>query len=430
MLRYHMAVISRDKALRRAIKRLTTATGATADFGGDESTVSAERAVDLLIFDARTEDPDARLLKKLPQGARIMYIVDEGSLIAKLSLLEDQRVTSLFCHDERFDDDEFISSATKALRGEVFGLQKYFPWGVTTFQMVLKNAQEKSRAVEVLDNYAKIAGCRGGVRDRIQLVCDELIMNALYHAPVDEQGAEKYRGKTPKELAQLDVVNQVEVRYGCSGRYFIVSVRDGQGSLSRARALEYLLRAQKGDAVIENKTTGAGLGLLSVLKSVSKLVFNLDRGVSTEVVAIFDMELFARGKSGARSLHVFTATPRPQEQSASAADVTTEELPAVRRPSRVPYVLAAALLAIVTAMGTAVYMQRTAPAPVQVAEEVSIHPRPEDATIVVEGRSVQPGETLPVAGDRAVDVELTWPGQPSRTITLPPGSRGQVVVFR
>jgi hypothetical protein len=131
MLRYHMSVITRDAALRRSIKRLTTAAGATADFVADGGPVKPTRPINLAILDARHELPDRALLSQIPRRARILYIVSAGELAHRVSLFEDRRVTSLFCHDERFDDDEFISSATKALRGEIFGLQKYLPWGTS-----------------------------------------------------------------------------------------------------------------------------------------------------------------------------------------------------------------------------------------------------------------------------------------------------------
>ena len=119
---------------------------------------------------------------------------------------------------------------------------------------------------------------------------------------------------------------------------------------------------------------GAGLGLVSVLRSVSKLVFNLDPGQSTEVIGLFDMELFAKGKVGARSVHVFTArgTPEPDEAPEAAAHRDDEDdtavntrpategtVPSVRASRRYLWLLAAILLATATAMTTAVVMKNS-----------------------------------------------------------------------
>ncbi len=355
MLRYHMAVVTRDNALKREVKRVTTATGSTATFVRESKEIETgedAKPLHLAIFDARKNNPDKTFLNKVPKDGRIMYVLDGESLIDKVTLFKDNRCTSLLCHDARFDEDEFISSATKALRGDVFGLQKYFPWGVTTFSMVVKNSKEKGKAIEIMMRYAQLAGVRGPVRDRIQLVCDELMMNALYHAPTDEDGKEKYRDKSPKELAQMDHVNTIQVQYGCSGRYFGVSVRDGGGSLTRKRTLEYLTRAKSGHH-IEDKTTGAGLGLVSVLNSVSKLVFNLQPEYSTEVIGLFDMELFAKGKVGARSLHIFEAA---ETESAEEEDDYEDDDYGSSGQAKV-WAFAAFLAGVVVAMGVAFAMK-------------------------------------------------------------------------
>jgi hypothetical protein len=408
MLRYHMAVITRDNALKRAIKRLTTATGSTADYIGDATGLNPEHPISLAIYDAREAPPDKLFFAKVPKEAKIIYIIDAEGLIPKVGLFKDERVVSLFSYDAQFDDDEFVATATKALRGEIFGLQKYFPWGVTSFSMVVKNHDEKHKAIEILMQYANLAGVRGGVRDRIQLVCDELMMNALYHAPTDKEGKELFAGKSLKELAQLDHVSPIEVRYACSGRYFGVSVRDGGGSLSRDRALEYMRKAQA-TAAIETKTSGAGLGLVSVLKSVSKLVFNLEPGSSTEVVALFDMELFAKGKVGARSLHLFAAPEVPPEPEEAVSDeqkaapgvaAAANDEASVPVRARAPigaWIVAAVLGAVVASLGTAFYLKNsptaTAAASPSASPRITVRPTPKDATIMLDGKEAIAADT-------------------------------------
>ncbi len=401
MLRYHMAVITRDNALKREVKRVTTATGSTADFIGDATGISPSRKVDLAIFDARRDMPDKNFFSKVPKEAKIQYVLRGDSLLDRLPLFKEARVTSLLCHDARFDDDEFIASATKALRGDVFGLQKYFPWGVTTFSMQIKNYEEKNRAIDILLRYGKLAGVRGPVRDRIQLVCDELMMNALYHAPTDESGKELYAGRQLKELAQLDKVSAIQVQYGCSGRYFGVSIRDAGGSLTRKRALEYLLRAQS-SSLIESKAGGAGLGLISVLKSVSKLVFNLDPGYSTEVIGLFDMELFAKGKVGARSLHMFTAESFEEEEDSE------EEEPAASAGAgssgAAKWIVAVALMLVLAVMVTVYFLQRGATAPT-----LTVMAAP-DAVIMINDKKVTSGTAWTIPADESVVVRIERKG--------------------
>lgn len=402
MLRYQMTVVTADAGLRRAIKRVSTSTGADADFVPDVAQISAERPPHVVIFDAREHEPPKGFIAGLSPEARVIYIVDSDHLVQKVAMLEDPRITSLFCHDERFDDDEFIATATKALRGNVFGLQKYFPWGVTTYSILVKNYDEKARAIEVLLEYATLAGCRGGVRDRLQVVCDELMMNALYHAPTDAAGKELHAGKTLKELTKLEEVSTIRVQYGHSGRYFGISVRDAGGSLSRAKLLDYLKRAKAGPE-IERKAGGAGLGLVSVLRSASKLIFNLEAGSSTEVIALFDMELAtARGKGGARSLHIFTST----EKEERVEDRGKEARAGRPLASTAMWAVTAALLATLAVMVTLWFASRGKPKAAPPRAMIVV-PTGVDVAVTLGGQPVSPNQpvTLP-AGDGPVTLTI------------------------
>lgn len=433
MLRYHMVVVTADKDVKRAIKRLTAATGASADFAKNEREIKDAQAIDLAIFDARDRDPSAEFLGSIPTSGRVLYILRGEDLRAKMHLFESPQTTSLFCYNDQFDDDEFISSATKALRGDVFGLQKYFPWGVTSFTMLVKSYEDKTKAIDIIMSYAQMAGVRGPVRDRMQLVADELMMNALYHAPTDANGNERHAGKSRKELAQLSQVDPIEVQYGCSGTYFGISVRDGFGSLTRKKSLDYLKRAGTDEAKIEQKAEGAGLGLISVLQSVSKLIFNLDPGYSTEAIGLFDMQLQARGMVGARSLHIFTAGSAENEVVAAQAAVAQASGSAAGSQagggSRGTWLLAAALSAVVAALGTAYYMKssqkKAEPAPVSALapgeKSITVVATPSDASIELNGASVQSGapSTMP-SGLASVTVVVRKKGFTSWTKTLVP----------
>ncbi|MBT8492470.1 MAG: ATP-binding protein [Deltaproteobacteria bacterium] len=416
MLRYHMVVVTSDPALKRAVRRLTTASGSTATFANNSAALKpSDRHVDLAIFDARDDDPSDKFLNTVPADSRIIYIISDR-LPTRVHLLEDPRVASLFFHDQRFDDDEFICAATKCLRDELFGLQKYFPWGVTTYTMTVRNYEQKTRAIDILMAYAKVAGVRGSVRDRIQLVVDELIMNAMYHAPVDEHGKERYKNVTLKELAQVDSLEPVQIQYGCSGRYFGVAIRDAGGSLTRARALEYLGRADR-QTEIESKAGGAGLGLLSVLSSVSKLVFNLDPGYSTEVIGLFDMELFAKGQVGARSLHLHVADPGEDGE----LDDRMQRAAAITRAQPISgmWMLAALLSVIVVGLATAYYSRAPEQAANQSGATITVVPSPADAQVKINDKPVQVGSRIALSPKRqSHQVEVTRKGYQPWSETL------------
>ncbi|WP_428268798.1 PEGA domain-containing protein [Haliangium sp.] len=412
MLRYHLAVVTDDKRLRREIKRVTTATNATAEFLDGPGDLGSIADIDLAIVDARAQAPASAALGSLPRDATISYIVEGDALFERIGLLADERVDSILAREDELDDDEFVASATKSLRHDIYGLHKYFPWGVTTFTLTVSNYPEKTEAVEMILAYASKAGMRGPVRERIQLAADELMMNALYHAPVDERGQEMFRDRPRKDLARLPEVPSIEVQYGCSGRYFGISVRDRFGSLSRHKILDYLSRVTQGvGADIEAKTTGAGLGLVSIAQSVSKLIFNIEPGVATEVIALFDIDLIARGKVGARSVHMFVlpagagmASPSAPGEQLSGSHEALRPPPAL---PGIPWLMVMLLAAIATAMVVALMFTRAGSSAPAEAATLSVRTNPADAEVTVNGTNINgDGAThLPSAATYEVEVE-------------------------
>src|SRR5262249_40864550 len=174
------------------------------------------------------------------------------------------------------------------------------------------------------------------------------------------------------------------------GRWFGLAVRDSGGTLTRERIVDYLRR---GEAVIEGKPSGAGLGLLCIARSATRMVFNLDPGRSTEVVALFDMEPTAqKGKIGARSLHVFRAAPK-------AVEAIPEMPPPQRSSGRGVWTVAALLLAAASSLGTLYYKEKLAPpvAAMLSGEELSrestltVYPDPSDAQVKLNGVVIEPG---------------------------------------
>lgn len=148
-------------------------------------------------------------------------------------------------------------------------------------QKQVTSYQGKAAALQALEDYAKRHGLSASIRDRARRVADELMMNALYHAPTFAEGR-------PRDLARRANLPAIQIHFGCSGDTLVLCVRDGFGTLSRSRALQYLQRAESARIEVEDKPGGAGLGLATALKLSSELTLSLSPGAHTEVLAIFD----------------------------------------------------------------------------------------------------------------------------------------------
>lgn len=121
------------------------------------------------------------------------------------------------------------------------------------------------------------------LRERLEIVLEELLTNSLYHAYRSDAGQEKY---ARKEAVRLIAPREtLTVRYGADDTGIFLLVQDCGGSLhfkDIAAALARCYSGPKGDQ-IEMKDSGAGLGLYMVYDSATHLKVVCQPGVSTTI---------------------------------------------------------------------------------------------------------------------------------------------------
>jgi hypothetical protein len=367
MLRHKILIVSSEASMRRALKRLMTATGAVTEFVNDLSKLPDEPP-SLIAVDLRASNaPKMKDLEKVFPEVRLIAIVGGQDFGQMVEAVRSSRCSSVITYDEKFEPEDFIVTVTKLLHGQVFGLQKYFPWGVTLYNMEIAGYEEKVKAIDVLNAYAELAGARGPVRDRMALVAEELMINAMYHAPADENGKPLYQHLPRKEMSGKTFDRPVKVACASNGQLFAVAVRDAYGSLDKETVVKFLSKGTQKSLTPEQKESGAGLGLVTALKNANKLVFNLAPGSGTEVIALFDLDLLAKGRPGVRAVHIFTerrkiAKPEPKPEQVASL-----------KPSAAP-LLAGALAIVLIIFGVVgVVRKLQEPPPADVKAEVTVH---------------------------------------------------------
>ena len=129
---------------------------------------------------------------------------------------------------------------------------------------------------------------RRQVRTAIGQVCEELLMNALYDAPVDEEGHQIFAEIDPHDRIETRSPRPVSIRYAATDTQFAVAVRDRFGRLAKNTILSYIEKCITSPNQIDRKTYGAGLGLYLVANAAASYVVNVAYGIATEVVCTFD----------------------------------------------------------------------------------------------------------------------------------------------
>ena len=129
---------------------------------------------------------------------------------------------------------------------------------------------------------------RRQVRTQIGAVCEELLMNALYDAPVDAAGRPIFADVDPHDRKGTHSPRPVSIRYAATDSHFAIAVRDRFGRLAKNTILSYIEKCISSPVQIDRKTYGAGLGLYLVANAAASYIVNVAYGIATEVVCTFD----------------------------------------------------------------------------------------------------------------------------------------------
>ncbi len=196
--------------------------------------------------------------------------------------------------DRTFTVKNIMTTVTKLLSSDFFGLEKYLGWGVEVKSAPVVNSKSRADVIKTVDDYFAQVGIRRANRDRIHVVLEEMLMNAIYDAPTDANGKPIFNHLPRTEEVILKPEQQGLVRFATDGMLIAVSVQDPFGSLKGSIILKYLEANYSGTAADMNAKEGkggAGRGLHQIIENSDLVVFNVDPGKKTEAIALFNVEV-------------------------------------------------------------------------------------------------------------------------------------------
>jgi hypothetical protein len=240
--------------------------------------------------------PDSmqRLCARLRPTAQLVAVVQATTLDTTIKLLIDPR-----CNHVVLNDDDGLATVgitvSKFVTGDLFGIEKYLPEGTEVQLTRLRDYKGRTAAIDEVLGYAEKVGVRSKIRSSIGQVCEELLMNALYDAPVDASGVPIFAEVAGKARLEQLSPRPVSIRYAATEAGFAVSVRDRFGRLDKATVLRYIDKCLHSPQQIDRKIYGAGLGIYLIANAATQFVMNVAPGMATEVVCTFD-------RKGARGL--------------------------------------------------------------------------------------------------------------------------------
>ncbi|MFH2010176.1 MAG: hypothetical protein ABI333_26495 [bacterium] len=202
---------------------------------------------------------------------------------------------------------ELLWAVRRILSGESPGLGSLLAWGYTGFKEQIRTTRQRDACVEGVVRFCEKLNCAGRVREMFGELAHELLMNAMYDAPVDASGRPKYASDRKAQIA-LEPNEAAVIRAASDGMRLVISVTDPFGRLPRNAIFAGIARGLQGG---EMDTTygGAGLGMLYIYKSAAIAVFDVVPGRRTQVVGIYELDTNQREfRSLPRSIHYYSST--------------------------------------------------------------------------------------------------------------------------
>jgi len=256
----------------------------------------AEKNYDLIFVDSTMLELANKAREKNANVGLVLMTSDNITnylpCLKKLSSIP--HIVSRVESDRTFTVKNIMTTAIKLLSRDIFGLEKYVSWGVEIHSQPVTSSKQRPEVIALVDSYFEKVGVRRANRDRMRVVLEEMLMNAIYDAPADPQGNALYNHLPRTTELALKAEEQGVVRYATDGMLIAVSVQDPFGSLKGNTILRYL-EHNYGDAASENadhqNKGGAGRGLHQIVENSDLVVFNVDPGKKTEVIALFNVEV-------------------------------------------------------------------------------------------------------------------------------------------
>jgi hypothetical protein len=183
-------------------------------------------------------------------------------------------------------------------------LSAYLDWGHTGFDERIATSAERDRGVARVQDFVAALQVPKRLAEMAGELCHELLMNALYDAPVDDRGVARYAGDRKADVA-LPPDDAARLRCATDGTRLVLQVRDRFGGLARRHVVDGLARGLAGGEM-DHSHGGAGLGMTLCHHNALAIFFDVARGRHTEVTAMLELDLNLREvRTLARSLHLF-----------------------------------------------------------------------------------------------------------------------------
>ena len=266
---------------------------------------------DIVVTNVPSVEIFSTVRSKLPHATTIL-ITDTSmekysvSLDGKEDIFLDHVIANRY--PQKWTINELRVTLKKMTSHDLFGIGKYMEPGSFINSQIITRSADRDVYNKLVMKTAEDAGLSQHLSKLIFGITEELLMNAIYDAPV--ASGNTYYHELPRTTSiELKPHEYSTLSYAFDCNTFAIAVQDPFGALKRDKFFQYLKKViSRADAthLIDSKKGGAGLGLFKILYSSHSLVCNIEAQKRTEVIALIDAHHQIRDFSKMpRSVHYF-----------------------------------------------------------------------------------------------------------------------------
>jgi hypothetical protein len=265
--------------------------------------------IDLACFDADALDNIVPILRQQPKTRVLVWSGEKNAhtVAAAPSVRQLNNVFGLRYPSAPPRNWELLRVVRQLTGEEDEDRCMHLDWGAATYHRSPTSSAELDDVVSEVEQFAAEV-CSPRLSASLASVAHELLMNAMYDAPVDPGGNPLFTFRR-NEPIELNDDQRPDLCYGCDGSRFVISVTDPFGGLQREHVFGGITRALA--KAMPNRTGGgAGLGLAVVFRAATLLFFDVQPGYRTEATAVLELDVPQREhRTLPRSVHFFTKEP-------------------------------------------------------------------------------------------------------------------------
>jgi hypothetical protein len=261
-------VVENDLRHQNWVGRILRTLSGRIELVADHSSVADLQGFDLIAINYDNSDADSseQLFRRIdaltPRPHVLILSGDRDRYVRLFQLLEGYRLTNLLANNCNVDPMELLVTVQKIVRKDIFGIEKYFAWGVETMTAPIRRSADKDEVIEAAAAYAEKLNINPRLAGLFCTAVEEFSTNALYNAPVDDEGRPRFAHLSRAVDVALEPGEQIDVTFCCDGRTLGLAMSDSFGSLGKEQVLDCMAKCfRKGDDQVSYRSGGAGLGL-------------------------------------------------------------------------------------------------------------------------------------------------------------------------